>query len=270
VSDVPWRRIGLFLFLFAVGGSAIGLTGWLFLLSRKADSETYGLDTRAMQAPAAAAVKTAAAPSFLDLDPSMQISAQEQRPGSGKNYAGAGIIGSARTESANRAGNRKAEAARVFKDAVGRHETLVESFIRRMEAKHPSLTKYGEDWAASPELCAARDQYWTDKDPLEFIHSLAKSDDFSKLVKKYARDPGIHDALITGIKEAPPSLMDALSGVLSSDEVAEELAETVAKNVGLPADMTSSPGGADPAPATQERILSDVMDSEEMKKAMRP
>jgi hypothetical protein len=163
----------------------------------------------------------------------------------------------------------KETAALSFKETAAKNEKTVAAFVRRMQAKHPSITQYGKDWAASPELRALRDQYWKDKDPLKFAYGLAKSNDFGKLVKKYASDPGIRETLTTGIKEAPPGLMGAVGGVLQNDSVVKSLATTVVKAAGLPPSLMGFLNGDGAKPPDQNQIMSDIMNSDDMKKALK-
>ncbi|MDD5303685.1 MAG: hypothetical protein PHS14_11325 [Elusimicrobia bacterium] len=275
MSDEPQHRTsraGVVLVLLAVGGSAVGVVGWHLLSNRNAGLDTSGFDMSTTPDPA----NSAAPPSFPASAPSAPAPAQQTSLGMVKADAGMSVVGpgasTPKASGSSGAGanpaNPKEEAALTFKDAALKYEKLVGAFVRRMEAKHPSITKFGKDWAASPELRALRDQYWKEKDPLKFAYGLAKSNDFGKLVKKYGADPGIRDALVTGIKEAPPNLTAAVGGVLSNDNVAKSLVTTVIKAVGLPASLTGFLTGGDAKAPDQNQVMSDIMNSGEMKKAM--
>jgi hypothetical protein len=263
--------MGVILVLLAVGGSAIGVVGWHLLSNRNPGLDTAGFDMSTTPDPA----KSGAPPSFPVSATSSVETAPQTSLGMVKGDAGM-RVGTSPTASGRGtsspngavAANPKEEAALTFKDAALKYENLVGAFVRRMEAKHPSITKFGKDWAASPELRALRDQYWKEKDPIKFAYGIAKSNDFGKLVKKYGTDPGIRDAILTGVKESPPGLTAAVGGVLKSDTVAKDLVMTVIKASGLPPSLTGMMDGSDTKPPDQNQIMSDIMKSGDMKKAM--
>lgn len=280
MSDEPQHktsRLGVIFVVVAVGGSAIGVAGWHLMSNSAAGLDTSGFDMSS--APDSASSK--APPSFQSAAPSAVTPAAPTslgmvKGGEGVTIVGAGTSGTAKA--AARAGQAGAtpnptdprqSAALSFKEAAAKNEKLVDSFVRRMERKHPSLTRYGKDWAASPELRALRDQYWRDKDPLKFAYGLAKSKDFAGLVRKYGTDPGIRDVLITGIKEAPPSLTGAVGGLFQNDGAVKGLVNTVIKAVGLPASLVGFLDGGEAKPVDRNQVMADIMASEDMKKAMK-
>lgn len=262
-------RMGVILVLLAVGGSAIGVAGWHLLSNRSAGLDTSGFDMSTTPDPA----KSAAPPSFPVSAPAAQQPVMQTSLGMVKGDKGMTVVGpGASTPKPSPAGGAAAdprtEASLTMKGAAAKYEKLVYNFVRRMEAKHPSITQFGKDWAASPELRAVRDQYWKDKDPLKFAYGVTKSNDFGKLVKKYAGDPGIRDALVTGIKESPPDLTSAAGGLLKNDAVAKSLVTSVVKAVGLPASLTGMIDGSDTKAPDTNQVMSDIMSSPDMKKAM--
>lgn len=264
--------MGVILVLLAVGGSAIGVVGWHLLSNRNAGLDTTGFDMSTTPDPA----NSAAPPSFPASSPSAMAPAPQTSLGMVKGDASmrVGGPGASTSKAAGASGatpnptNPKEEAALTLRDAAIKNEKLVDAFVRRMEKKHPSITQFGKDWAASPELRALRDQYWKEKDPLKFVYGIAKSNDFGKLVKKYATDAGIRDAIVTGAREAPPNLTAAVGGVFQSDKVAKDLVTTVIKAVGLPASLAGMLDGSDSKPPDSNQIMSDIMNSGDMKKAM--
>lgn len=270
MSGVPKHhtsRFGAILVLVAVGGSAVGVAGWHLLSNRAAGLDTSGFD---MSAAPGSPRPSAAPASYPPSAPSQPTSLAMVKGDAGMRVVGPGASTPRPAGAAGAAPNPtdpRQAAALSFKEAAIKNEKFVDGFIRRMQAKHPSIARYGKDWAASPELRALRDQYWKEKDPLKFAYGLAKSNDFGKLIKKYAADPGIRDVLITGIKEAPPSLMGAVGGVFQNDQVAKDLANTVVKAVGLPASLVGFLDGGGKAP-DQNQVMADIMGSADMKKAM--
>ena len=266
MSDEPTRRtsrFGVVLVSIAVGGSAIGVVGWHLMSNRGAGLDTSGFDMSTNPDP----THPEAPPSFsAPARPAAPAPVQQTSLGMVKADAGMSVVapGSSTPKpagSAAKPASPKEEAALSLRDAAIKNERLVDAFVRRMEKKHPSITQYGKDWAASPELRALRDQYWKEKDPLKFAYGLAKSNDFGKLVKKYATDPGIRDALVTGVKEAPPSLMGAFSSLSQNDKVVKDLVNTVIAAVGLPASLTGFLNGSDAKAPDSNQIMSDIMKS---------
>lgn len=270
MSEEPPRqtsRAGLILVLLAVGGSAVGVAAWHLLSNRGEELDTSGFDMSSepdarpdfpASYPAPDAAAPAAAPTSLSM----------VKGDAGIRVAGSGPASKPARSGAAAAGPKE-EAALSFRDAAIKNERLVAGFVRRMQRKYPSIGQYGKDWAASPELRALRDQYWKEKDPVKFAYGLAKSKDFAKLVKKYAGDPGIRDTLVTGIKEAPPSLTGAASGVFQNDNVVKSLVSTVIQATGLPPSLTAFLDGSGGKAPDQKQMMSDIMNSDEIKKAMK-
>ena len=265
-------RLGVIFVLVAVGGSAIGVVGWHLASNRSAGLDTSGFDMSTAPDPA----DSAAPHSFPAAAPSGQAPEQRTSLSMVKGDKSITVVGpgastpkaSGASGAAGNPADPKQEAALTMKEAALKYEKLVAGFVQRMEKKHPSITQFGRDWAASPELRAIRDQYWKEKDPVKFAYGIVRSNDFSKLVKKYAGDAGIRDALVTGIKESPPGLTSAVGGVLKSDTVAKGLVTTVIKAVGLPASLTGFLDGSDAKAPDPNQVMADIMSSPDMKKAM--
>jgi hypothetical protein len=264
VGEKNPRSYGLFFWLLAMGGAAVSLTVWLFFMHSSSERDTYGLYPATLAAAPKPAGARPAAPSFLELTSSENPTIQRAvLPGDSNS-----VIGSARAESAVRVaaaakaqGGRREAAASTLKEAAIKYQGLVENFILRMEGKYPSLTRYGQEWAASPELSAIRDQYWQDNDPLKFIKSLGKSEDFSRLIGRYAGDPGVHAVITQGLKEAPPDLVAAASEVLVADKETGALVAKITQEAGLPAGLTNALTGDTSEPPDPDKILSDILKS---------
>lgn len=279
MSDEPQHktsRLGAIFVVLAVGGSAIGVTGWHLMSNSNPGLDTSGFDMSSAPDPAT----SQAPPSFpasapAAASPAAPTSLGMVKGGEGVTIVGAGTAAASKPSPAKPGGatanptDPRQAAALTFKETAAKNEKFVDAFVRRMEKKHPSLTRYGKDWAASPELRALRDQYWKEKDPLKFAVGLARSKDFAGLVRKYAKDPGIRDVLITGIKEAPPSLTGAVGGLLQNDQVAKGLVNTVIKAVGLPSSLVAFMDGGGAKPPDQNQVMSEIMNSDDMKKAMK-
>lgn len=264
-------RAGVIVLLVAVGGSAIGVLGWHLMSNRKEGLDTSGFDMSSAPDPS----KSQAPPFFAPSAVSAPAPVQQTSLGMVKADAGMSVVspGSSTPKpqaasGAAKTSGPKEDAVLSFKEAAIKYEKAVGDYVRKMQARYPSIGQYGKDWAASPQLRALRDQYWKDRDPLKFAYGLAKSDDFGKLIKKYGADPGIRATLTEGIKAAPPGLMSAAGGLAQNDGVVKDLAVTAIKAVGLPASLTGFLTGADVAAPDQNKIMSDIMNSAEGRKAM--
>ncbi len=274
MSDEPrthTSRFGAILVALAIAGSAIGVVAWQLNSNKSAGLDTSGFDVstapesaprpRPVPAAPAAPAATAAPQSGLGMT---QKEEDMSVAGSAPPVKSAGYAGS----TANPTDPRQAAALDVREAAIA-SEGFAKSFIRRMEAKHPSITQYGKDWAASPELSALRDQYWKDRDPLKFAYGLAKSGDFPKLIKKYANDPGVRDVITSGIKEAPPNLVGSIGSLAQNDGVVKNLVTSIITGAGLPVSIFGAfMTGADAKAPDPNQAVKDILNSGEVKKAM--
>lgn len=269
MSDEPrphTSKVGAILVALAVGGSAIGVVGWHLVSNRNAGLDTSGFDVSVV-ADAPRRVAAPVAPSAA-AEPGAQSSLGMMKADAGMSVVAAGA--STPKPGPAAAPTPREAAALTAKEAAIKNEKFVHGFIRRMQKKHPSIGQYGKDWAASPELRALRDQYWKDKDPLKFSHGLAKSGDFGQLVKKYGKDPGIRDVLMTGLKEAPSGALAAVSGLFQNDAITKNLLNTVMEATGLPKSLTGFiTGGGNAKASDQNQVMNDIMNSPETKAAMK-
>lgn len=253
-------RFGAILVLAVLGASAVGVLGW-HLLSNRGGSplDSSGFDIS----------DTPDAPRR-----SAPVSSAENAPTSSglgmlKSEPGLRVAGPASPAPAPAGpANAKAQAALSLKEAAIKNEKLVTAFSRRMEARYPSIKQFGKDWVAAPDLRALRDQYWRDRDPIKFAYGMVKSDNFGKLLKKYAADPGVKAFLMEGVKQAPADLLSAAGQVFQNDYVAKDLVKTVAKNMGLPASLVSFMDGGSAKPPDQNQVLSEIMQSPDVQKAL--
>lgn len=273
MSDEPQPqsgRAGMIFVVLALASSAIGVAGWYLNSNRGPGFDTSGFDMSTGElsaqapasqagapAPAAEAPKTSLGMSMAD--ESMVVAGGALKPVA---------AGAAASDAANSSDPKQA-AVLAFQDSAIKNEKSVSAYIRRMEAKHPSITQYGKDWAASPELSALRDQYWKDRNPLTFAYGLAKSGDFKKLLKKYANDPGVRDVILSGFKEVPGDLVAATGRLTQHDTVVNDLATTVIGSAGLPPSVATMLGsGADAKLSDQNKVISEALNSEQAKKAL--
>lgn len=272
MSDAPrphTSRAGLIVTLVAVFGSAVSVMIWHLVSNRSAGLDTTGFDMsteperRQAARPAAYAEPAPSEPTSLG----MVKSDERLRTSMGPAATAPGATPGAPDKPATPA-DPKAAAVMSFKEAAAKHEKVVDAYVRRMQAKYPSIGQYGKDWVKHPDLVKLRDEYWKNKDPLAFAYGLAKSDGFGQLVKKYATDPGIRAVLMGGIKEAPPALMGSMAGLVTNDKVAKDLLNTVMKATGLPPSLVPFLDGSDTKAPDANAVLGDIMKSGDVQKAM--
>lgn len=263
-------RFGAIVVGIAVAASFVGVIGW-YLLSNRGGAvlDTSGFDMAsapesarpAAPAPAADAAAPASGLSMLQSDPGLRVAS----PGA-SNPTGA----KPGDQSAADDSGAKSSPAASFKEASIKHTRAVYAYGRKMEAKYPSLTQYGKDWNSYPDLKALKDQYWRDRDPVKFMYGVSKSDNFGKMVSKYAKDPGVRAFIMDGVKEVPGELMGSAAQLFQNDGLVKNLVGTVATGLGLPKSMLSVLGGSDAAkPPDANQIMSGIMSNPELQKSMK-
>ena len=156
-----------------------------------------------------------------------------------------------------------------FTEAARKHEGEVRNFAMTMTNKYAVIRQYGKDWMSYPDLKKLNDDYARDKDPIAFMMGLSRAPNFGVLLKKYAGAPEMREAVMQGMKQAPPELSSSAIGVLQTDQVVKDLIVNVANGMGLPPSITAViNGGGDPAKLDQSKVMADVMNNPEMRKAM--
>lgn len=145
----------------------------------------------------------------------------------------------ARQEPLGAAAPPKAGAEENFRTAIAASESKARALAVAYTKKHPSIAQYGHDWMSYPDLKKLNDDYMRDHDPVKFMKGLSKSENFPKLVKKYAKDPAVHSFIIDAISNAPGELAAAVADYLPAEEVLKGLVGGVAEAMGLPKGVTA-------------------------------
>lgn len=266
-DEAPARKgPGVILVIVAVGGSAVAVGGWYLFSNRSAASvDNSGFDfavapeTRrpVVETPAA---ESGAAPGSMPASSLGMLQADD----------GIRVAGSGGSSAAPKpVEDPKEKAAMSMKEAVLKYESKANEYGRRMEAKYPSLTQYAKDWNSYPDLKSLGQQWRRDKDPVKFLYGVVKSDNFGKIVKKYAHDPGVHAFVTNGVKEAPSDLIGAAGGVFQNDHLVKDLVGTVMTSMGLPASLTAMLGGGEVKPPDEKQILKEVMSGAGVQEALK-
>jgi hypothetical protein len=245
----------------ALSASAAGVLAWHLIANRSHNQiDTSGFDLTATPDSRRRPIVVNTTP-----DPNQSSSLVMLKSDPGVRVAGSG---STPAPSAAAKTSPKEKASLSLRNSMIKNERFIEAFGRRMEARYPSIGNYGRDWAAAPDLRALRDQYWRDRDPIKFAYGLAQSKSFGRLIKKYAADPGVRAFVMEGVKQAPADLLGAAGQVFQNDRVVKDLVKGVTSSLGLPPSLTAFLGDDNAKAPDQNQVLSEIMQSPEVQKAM--
>jgi hypothetical protein len=269
MSDAPAPRSGRSGGIFVavvVAGSAVAVVGWYMATNRGgAAIDASGFDLSVApesRRPAPAAAPSAPAPQMVSSLGMMKADAGVRigESGSGASApAGASAAGS---------GDKTSQAHMGFIEAARKHEGEVQNFAVRMTKKHPVIRRYGKEWMSYPDLRKLNDDYARNHDPIAFMAGLAKAPHLGEMVKKYAGDPAMREFIIEGMKQAPGELTTAALDVLQNDRVMKDLVANIVGGMGLPPSITAMISGGSPEKIDQNKMMGDMMNDPQMKKAM--
>lgn len=257
--------MGFVLVGVAVLGSAVGVAGWHMMSNQKApEMNLGGFDLEKVdpvRRPVASAPAAAAAPSSPMPASSIMIKGGE----------GYSVGDAAPQERLPEYMKKKDEDPKdSFTQAARKNEGAVRRFAEKMSRKHPVIRQYGKDWMSYPDLKKLNDEYMQNKDPIKFMKGLVKSQNFSKMVGKYATRPETREFIVQGMREAPFELTNAALDYIHKDGVAKNLVVSVIKGMGLPpaiAGMVQN-NPADANKMSQEKMMGQMMQDPMLQKAM--
>ncbi len=245
----------------AVGVSAVGVAGWHLLQNRGEDKDRLDVSGFDLAAAPTSSRPAVPLPSLSEpAEPASSLGMLKADAGIrivGANSSGDNSGSGSGASDASPAQKRK-EAALSFQEAAKKHEKRVHAYFLAATRRHPSIRQYGRDWMSYPDLKKLNDDYFKDRDPVRFMYGLSKSENFGKLVKKYATDPAIRAVVIDAAKQAPSDIMAAGMDYLQNDRVVKDLVGNVAKGMGLPSSMMAlfdDKGGK----VDQNKIMGDIM-----------
>lgn len=270
MSDAPAPRTGRSGGIFVaviVGGSAIAVIGWYLMTNRGGGAS---IDASGFDLSSAPDTRRPAAPPSASAAPAQPVSSL----GMMKADAGVSIVDSNAASGpsgspAAKPGDKKEAAHLSFTEAARKHEGEIRAFAARMTNKYPLVRQYGKEWMSYPDLRKLNDDYQKNRDPIAFLVGLSKAPNFGTMMKKYAGAPEMRDVVVQGMKQAPGELTSSAMDVMQNDHVLKDLVANVAGAMGLPPSITAMiNGGGDPAKLDQSKVMSDVMNNPEMRKAM--
>lgn len=284
MSETPPSRTGRFGAIFVavvVAGSAVGVLGWHLLSNRDAGRmDNAGFDLA--ETPDAERPAAAPAPRPPAAAPQSSLGTFKADAGIQVAEGGAQKSGASPLSAAQR---KKEESRQDFAKTARKYEGTVRGFAERMTAKNPLLQQYGREWMSYPDLKKLNDDFMRDKDPVKFLLGASQSENFGKMVKKYARAPEIREFVIQAFKETPTELKASALGVLDSDRLVKDVVSGVAKSIlpALPPSVlgaieSGDPGKIDaskldaskmaPSKVEQNKVVNDLMNNPELKKVM--
>jgi hypothetical protein len=271
MSDEPPRRSGrsggLFV-AFVVVGSFVGVIGWYLNTNRTGpviDASGFDMD----KAPV-----TRRAMPVLSADSAPQQQASSLGMLKGDKGVSIGVTGPAAQAAgpgaADKPVDKKAEAHASFTEQARKHEGDVVKYSMKMEKKFPILKRYARDWMSHPDLKKLNDDYMRNHDPVAFIMGLTKAPSLGTMVKQYAGNPAIIGYITQGMKEAPGDLTGSAMDVLTNDSTVKGLIGNIASGLGLPPSVTGMiGGGGDPSKIDQNKMMSDIVNSQAGQDAMK-
>lgn len=246
----------------AVAASAAGVLGWHLLQNRgeRERLDVSGFDLSAAPTSARPDAPLSAAPDA----PAPASSLGMLKADAGIRVVDANASGASASAPANAATEqaKKREDARLtLQQAARKHEKTVHAYFLRVTRKYPSVRQYGRDWMSYPDLKKLNDDYFKNRDPVQFLKGLSKSDNFGKMVKKYSTDPAIRAVVVDAAKQAPADVMSAAMDYLQNDRVIKDLLGGVAKGMGLPASLMAVFDDSKGAKVDQNKVMADIMKS---------
>lgn len=227
--------MGAALVALVIGGSAVGVLGWYFMVNRKGiEIDTHGFDV--------SQVTPQKAPIAGSGSVSQPVNSMMIRADSGIRIIDPNSS-AARTAQTPATAGQKTDSKDGFTKSARKYESNVRDYAMRMTKKYPSVRQYGKDWMSYPDLRKLNDDYMRNHDPVAFMAGLSQSKNFGALVHKYAADPGLRAFVIDGVQQAPSELMASAGDALQGNGVMKNLVMNVANAMGLPPSMTAIIGG---------------------------
>jgi hypothetical protein len=133
----------------------------------------------------------------------------------------------------NQAGSESRDN-RTFSTAVKNFEGKIRALAQSYTQRYPVIAQYGKDWMSYPDLKQLNDDYMRDHDAMKFLRGVARSQNFPKLVSKYASAPAIQSFVKDGIKQAPPEILSEAPNLLKDNGAVRTVISNTASALGLP------------------------------------
>lgn len=228
-----------------VCGSALGVMLYQMTQKEKAPADTSGFDIARTQEG-----KTPAA-----------SGADGGLPGAARSGLGLlqkGGLGEIRVGEGGAPPPRPAQkAASDFSAAVRKSEAKVQAMAVRYSRRYPLIVQYGRDWMSYPDLKKLNDDYMRDHDPIAFLRGLTRSQNFGKMVSKYAGQPLIQAFVKESVGQAPAEVTSSAMGLLKEDALIKRLVANTASALGLPPALTAGIlGGGN---VDEQQVMGQIM-----------
>jgi len=229
--------------MLAVAGSAVGVM--IYQLAQKdkptADTADFDISKTQESRPAAGSEVQTMPPGAVAADRTMlQIGGTSQMR----------LEASGNTNTAKIAAPK---AADNFIEPCRQGEALAEAYAKR----YPSIAQLGKDWMSYPDLKKLHDDYDRDDNPIAFLHGVAHSKNFAKMLVKYAPDPAVQSFVKAGIAQAPSELTSSIISLLKEDNAIKTVASNVAAALGLPPALTAGIFGG--GQVDQKQVMGKIL-----------
>jgi hypothetical protein len=229
--------------VLAVAGSAVGVLIYQLSQKDKPLADTAGFDISKTQESRLAPGSAPAPPgSAAPIDRTMF-----QAEDLGKMRFGAG-------GNAAKAADQKAPDS--FTEACRKVEGKVRALAIAYTKRHPSIARYGRDWMSYPDLKKLNDDYMRDHDPVAFLRGTARSQNFARLLAKYAPDPAVQSFVKDGIVQAPGELTSSAISLLKEDNAIKTVVSNVVAALGLPPALTAGVLGGQ---VDQNQVMGQIL-----------
>ena len=99
------------------------------------------------------------------------------------------------------------------------------------------LRRFFEDWRSSPELARLSADYVRDQDAVKFARGAARSDQFSRIMKRYTLEADMRNFGMELLMGSPHDVMQAWTNYTAKDPEGSELQSKLFEAMGVPAPM---------------------------------
>ena len=163
--------------------------------------------------------------------------------------------------------NKAVRKATDFTAIARANEAKVQALAMRYTKRYPLIARYGRDWMSHPDLKQLNDNYMRDHDPVAFLHGVARSKNFGKLVGQYATAAPIQNFVKEAAQNAGGDVTSAAMSLMKEDGLVKDLLSNVASSLGLPPALTAGLFGS--GQVDEKQIMGQILQSPDLQKAMR-
>jgi hypothetical protein len=166
----------------------------------------------------------------------------------------------------------KSRAQADFTRTAQRYEKTVWRFGSAFTKTHPKVYQYGREWMSYPDLKRLNDDYFVDHDPIKFLVGLSRSENFPKLVRKYAAEPELREYVLAGVKQAPADLTEAAVNMVQKDAQTRAFIVGIGQAMGLPSAVMAAvtDPNASPDRLKTDEVVAEILKDPKLREASQP